>query len=113
MYEYQRKDKYSLIYIITLLIGIYGVLFYNEGYSIHYLFAFIVFISITIFMFHHCIKSCDKILYILSFMQFILLCITIWYIDSDILLSETLFIINFAVYYIYLHLSVNPHYNIH
>ena len=49
LYELERNDNYSQIIICVLLIGIYGLIYVNETYTIHYYFAFLVFISILFF----------------------------------------------------------------
>ena len=49
LYEVERKDNISLLIIIFLLIGIYGVIFIKEENNIHFVFAGIVFFSIITF----------------------------------------------------------------
>ena len=101
-YEIHRKDMYSLLWIICVLIGIYGVIFINENNDIHYFFAFLVFFCILGFMRHHCRRNKDcKVLYTLLILQLLLLPFLMhcdYFITSEILL-----IVNFAVFYLYLH----------
>ena len=63
LYEFERNDVYSQLFIFILLFGIYGLICMNETYTIHYFFAFLVFISILSFMIRHCYSNhCDSIL---------------------------------------------------
>ena len=100
-YEINRKDTYSLIWIICVLVGIYGVIFINENNNIHY-FAFLVFFGILGFMRHHCRRNKDcNVLYTLLILQLLLLPFLMncnYFITSEILL-----IVNFEVFYLYLH----------
>ena len=103
LYEIERNDNISLILIITILIGIYGVIFINEKKKTHYLFATIVFLSIIGFMIRNCYRIRCNFLYLLLFIQIILLFTTIINIKGNIFYSEVFFILNFALYYLYLH----------
>ena len=63
LYEIERNDIYSQIIICILLIGIYGLIYVNETYTIHYFFAYVVFIAIVFFMIRHCyLTDCNIIL---------------------------------------------------
>ena len=100
-YEFFRCDICSFISIFFLLIGIYGVIIYEHTIKIHYLYCFIVFISILVFMYNHCYKKNHIILYLLLCIQQILCLIT--FLQSNIINCEIYLLANFAVYYIYLH----------
>jgi hypothetical protein len=103
LYEINRGCSISIIFISLVLIGIYGVILIKEDEKIHYLFATIVFLSILGFMINHCIiTSCD-FLYFLLYIQIMLLIITLLNIKTNIFYAEVFLIVNFAIYYIYLH----------
>ena len=105
LYEIARNDNISLACIVSLLIGIYGVIKIDETNNTHYVFAAVVFLSIICFMInHYYVTACD-ILYFLLFLQILFLCFTIINITSYSLFiyGEILFILNFAVFYLYLH----------
>lgn len=103
-YEIERNDTYSTILICILLIGIYGLLFMNESYTIHYFFAFLVFLSILLFMIRHCyVTDCDIILSSSLLVAIVTsLCIIIQ-INQNIFYGEIIYILNFAFFYLYLH----------
>jgi len=108
LYELERKDDISLIIIIFLLIGIYGVIFIKEENNIHFVFAAIVFLAIISFMVKHFICSKKKendILFILLFLQSLLFIITLSNLDNNIFFLEVFYIITFAVFYIVLHFT--------
>jgi hypothetical protein len=109
LYEIERKDDSSLVIIIFLLIGIYGVIFIKEENNIHYVFAAIVFLAIISFMIKHfiCNKKKTDILFILVFLQSILFIITLSNLDNNIFFLEVFYIITFAVFYIVLHFTNN------
>ncbi len=112
LYELNRGDKISTIFIILLLIGIYGVILVKEdiylGY-IHYIFAGIVFVSIIGFMINHCyIYSNNSHCNFLNLLLYIQICVLVILLSSlyknmNIFFCEAILIINFAVYYLYLH----------
>ena len=103
LYEMERNDFLSLIFITLILIGIYGVICVNENKKLHYIFAGMVFFSIIGFMINHCKLTNCNVLYLLLYIQIILLITTIINIKGNIFYSEVFFIINFAIYYLYLH----------
>ena len=103
MYEGLRYDRFSLITMFFLVLGIYGVLYYDHTQSVHYVYCFVVFISILCFMIHHCCKTDDVILYVSLGLQ-LLLCIVIFF-ETNIIHSEVYLLMNFAFFYIYLHFS--------
>ena len=125
MYEYNREiytyDKGYIISVFFILIGIFGVICIPESNYIHYIFGATVFFSMIAFMMVTCRRfciSCPELgsaipesvnvyhnLMILLYFQFILIAATIIELHSDkpIFSSEALFILNFAIFYIYLH----------
>jgi len=100
-YEVFRSDISSLFSICFLLFGIYGVIIYEHTNIIHFVFCFIVFISILIFMWNHCLKKNHKFLYLLLYFQQIL-CAAV-FLQTNIISCEIFLLANFAVFYIYLH----------
>ena len=101
IYEFLRENITSLIAILFLLFGIYGVIIYEHTLSIHYLFCFIVFISILGFMYNHCFLQNNIILYLLLYLQEILC--TCIFLENNIINMEIYLLGNFALFYIYLH----------
>jgi hypothetical protein len=112
LYELQRDDVWSLITITILLFGIFGVIFVPEINPIHYGFAAAVFFAIFGFMLNHSVSGCPTVtthirdnLRILLYAQILFMLMTIIGVirNSPIFIFEVLFIVNFAVFYIYLH----------
>lgn len=105
LYELERNDNYSQIIICVLLIGIYGLIYVNETYVIHYYFAFLVFIAILFFMLRQCyLINCNIILLSSLCLEIITLFIILININENIFYSEIIYILNFAFFYLYLHL---------
>ena len=111
LYEIERKDNISLLIIIFLLIGIYGVIFIKEENNFHYIFAAVVFLAIISFMIKHFLynkkNNKNKILFILLLLQSLLFIITLSNLDNNIFFLEVFYIITFAVFYIVLHFTNN------
>jgi hypothetical protein len=109
LYEIERKDNISLLIIIFLLIGIYGVIFIKEENNIHFVFAGIVFLAIISFMIKHFLflKKENDILFVLLLLQALLFIITLSNLDNNIFFLEVFYIITFAVFYIVLHFTNN------
>jgi hypothetical protein len=107
LYEINRGCKFSLCFISTILFGIYGVILIKENKKIHYLFAGLVFIGIVLFMGMNCYKYCyndnKEFLKLSLYIQFILCIVLVVSMDKDIFFCEILLIINFAIFYLYLH----------
>jgi hypothetical protein len=108
LYE-SRRQQWSLAAIIVLLCGIFGVIFIPEQNPIHYIFAAAAFFAIIGFMCGHtlCHMSNDayKTLRLLLYAQFLFAGVTIIGViqDTAIFAAEALFLLNFAVFYLYLH----------
>jgi hypothetical protein len=110
LYEAQRQtQRWSLITIIVLLCGIFGVIFVPEQNPIHYIFAGAAFFAIVGFMIGHtfCGTSKDNHdnLRMLLYAQILFMVITVIGVvqDAAIFSIEALFLINFATFYLYLH----------
>ena len=116
-YEYPRP-RWSLFAIIAVLIGIFGVIFIPEHEPTHYLFGATVFFAILGFMVGHTYygtadadadadADTDVIdtLRILLYTQFLFMILTVIGViqDAPIFTVEALFLLNFAVFYLYLH----------
>lgn len=113
LYELNRCYNTSSYYItpmICILIGIYGVILVTEDRKIHYAFAGLVFISIIAFMSVHCwCNFCDNFLNLCLYVQILFLGVLVCSIlkDINIFFCESFLIINFAIYYLYLHIIYN------
>jgi hypothetical protein len=104
LYELERKDIYSQIFMYLLLIGIYVLIYVNENNIIHYVFAFLSFIVILFFMLRHCyLKDCNIILFSSLLLELLILLYIVKNINKNIFYSEILYLLNFAFYYLYLH----------
>ena len=109
-YEYQRP-RWSLFAIIALLIGIFGVIFIPEHDPAHYIFAATAFFAILGFMVGHTYygtagdTDAYDTLRILLYAQFLFMVVTIIGViqDAPIFATEALFLLNFAIFYLYLH----------
>ena len=113
LYEAQRQSqRWSLITIIVLLCGIFGVIFIPEQNHTHYIFAGAAFFAIVGFMIGHtfCGTSKDNHdnLRMLLYAQILFMVITVIGVvqDAAIFSIEALFLINFATFYLYLHFYI-------
>ena len=102
-YERERKDTTSLIIIMCLLFGIYGLLFSYDSFWIHLGFAITAFLSILGFMVHHTRKHGSNGLRMLLLIAAYFAITTVAFFNQSIFLTEALFIGTFAVYYLSLH----------
>jgi hypothetical protein len=112
MYEYQRcviaSTWWSFIAILILLAGIFGVIFISDQEPTHYAFAGAAFFAIVSFMSGHTLNMCNGMtdaLCILLYTQVFFMVVTIVRIlqDAPILTIEALFLLNFAIFYLYIH----------
>ena len=106
LYEFNR-NYISLLIIIFLLIGIIGVIFTEEKKNViccyHTFFAFIAFLSINIFMIYHSYIKSNDILFYLFLIQIVLIAFTLKNIKSKIFIYECFLLLNFFIFYLYLH----------
>ena len=122
LYEHQRCEMYlnsarwSLSAIIVLLLGIFGVIYVPETNPVHYIFAAAAFFAIIGFMswhtWWHDLRISDNRrlsddLRLLLYAQFMFMVVTIIGVlqDAPIFAVEALFLMNFAVFYLYLHFN--------
>lgn len=109
LYELNRtciNNILSMYSIIGVLIGIYGVILIKEDKKVHYLFASLVFLSIIGFMATHCwYNFCNNFLKFSLYVQILFAGLLVFCIimNMSIFGCETILIINFAIYYLYLH----------
>ena len=102
LYELNRGET-SLICILLILVGIFGVIFIFEPDCIHYSFAFLVFSSILYFMYYYC-KNYDNFgLNILFLFQIEFFMMTLVNFDKNMFFGEMFYILNFAIFYLILH----------
>ncbi len=111
LYEYQRcmnSQWWSFVAIIVLLIGIFGVIFIPEDNPFHYVFGGAVFFAMLAFMVGHtAAAAAAETLRIVLYAQILFMILTVigLFQGSPIFIAEALFILNFAVFYVYLHFS--------
>ena len=105
LYEVERNDTYSQIIVGVLLLGIYGLIYVNETHRVHFYFAFVVFIAILAFMTRHCYLTRRNALLMSSLcLETLTLLYIVTHIHDNIFYGEILYIANFALFYLYLHL---------
>lgn len=120
LYEHQRSEMYlnsarwSLSAIIVLLLGIFGVIYVPETNPVHYIFAAAAFFAIIGFMaWHTCwhtisdnLRLSDD-LRLLLYAQILFMVVTVIGVlqDAHIFAVEALFLMNFALFYLYLHFN--------
>lgn len=109
LYETHRA-RWSLAVIIVLLSGIFGVIFVPEQNPTHYIFAAAAFFAIVGFMVGHTFYGSTgtgvvENLRLILYAQFLFTVVTIIGVirDAPIFIVEALFLLNFAVFYLYLH----------
>jgi len=109
LYELKRGCKLSLCSILVVLVGIYGVILIKENEKMHYVFGSLVFVGIICFMTIHCKDSKDSkdidFLRLSLYLQFVfsIFLLVCFKKNIDIFFCEVLLIINFAVFYLFLH----------
>lgn len=104
LYEGERNDIYCVWILGTLLLGLYGVIYIKEKYIEHFVFACIVFLSILGFMARQCyLHSTSSILFISFLVNLGILGILSINVHKNIFYSEVAYILNFAWFYVYLH----------
>jgi hypothetical protein len=93
------------IAVFFLLFGVFGCVLVDETNRIvHYSFAGIVYASILYFMGFFCIDFYFEYMY---HIQWVLFVYTLFYFRTDIFWLEVLFLINFGLFYSYLHFQSN------
>ena len=102
-YELLRHNTHSLICMICLFIGIIGLVLYNTTTYLHYVFASIAFVSILAFMMVHCCAIDNQILYSIASIEIWLVIWIMVIIQETIFYSEVVFLLLFALFYLYLH----------
>ena len=104
LYEIERNDILSTMFILGLLLCIYGLLLYNEKTKIHYIFSIGAFINIFVFMGRHFyLTNYNNILGLLLLFSFGFLSPIIINLNGNIFYNEVSYVLIFAVYYMYLH----------
>jgi hypothetical protein len=101
LYEILRYNLLSFIFIFLVVIGINGLLIYDDTYFIHYIYCILVFINILLFMIHNSYYKNNNFLYFLLYLQIILSFSIVLF--NNILYIEMFLLENFALYYISLH----------
>ena len=101
-YEQTRNCRWSQLFIYTLLISLYILLFLHETSLLHIALSYIIFLCILAFLYVH--KHKATILTILFYVYVIFtLCIPFFQHSPYFFHIEIILLSCFAVYYIYLH----------
>lgn len=104
LYEIERKDTISIFCIILLVIFLLSLIFIPEYNFIHYILAGLLCAVILGFMIQQSLlQNFPKLLSASLCLEFLLLFIIVENIHKNIFISEVLYILNFAFYYISLH----------
>lgn len=103
LYEIQRKDMESIVYISILLLSIYGLLKYGPETITHFLFAITSLFAIFIFMVHHSYQTNAPILFGCTFANYLIILAMIIIVKDDIIICECAYLFFFTVFYLYLH----------
>ena len=102
IYEFIREDLISFVSILFLLIGIYGLLMFDDTTWLHNMYSCMAFFSIIIFMINHSMKTFSG--WCLSFILFVQICLSFFTItQTQILYGEIYLLSNFCVFYLVLH----------
>ena len=108
LYEIERKDTISILFIILLIIFLLSLIFIPINNFIHTFFAGLVCAAILGFMVQQTLlKNFPIILSASLCLAFVFLLVILKDIRENIFYSEVLYILNFAFYYIYLHFYKN------
>jgi len=108
LYEIERKDTISIFCIILLVIFLLSLICIPEYNFIHYILAGLLCAVILGFMVQQSLlQNFPKLLSASLCLEFLLLFIIIENLHKNIFISEVLYILNFAFYYIYLHFYKN------
>ena len=103
LYELLRNDNITLILIIMLIVGINGVLNTKENQIKHYIYALLTFSCIISFMYYNSNKYKSLFLEISFNLQIGLFILNILLIKINIFIIEVASLLNFAIFYLYLH----------
>jgi len=103
LYEMDRKSTTSIIAIFILIISILCVLMIEESNTYHIIAAIMAFMSICLFMYNE--KYDSKTLNCMFYSQIVISLYLIYrYLNNkNIIYTEIILLLNFAIYYIYLH----------
>ena len=103
-YELTINDKIAMFIVLLKYIGLYGLIYTDTKYKIHYVFTFLAFISMTLFMIYYNYKISNNILKISLFIQLLLLeKIIIDIRGGKIFFNEIYYSLNYVLFYIYIH----------
>jgi hypothetical protein len=103
LYEILRNNILSLILIICLIIGIIGVICINIDKELHFVYAYIAFISILFFMIMHTLYLKYNILYFLLYINIFIVDYIVNNINNNIFYHEIIYLFVFGIFYIILH----------
>ena len=105
LYEISMNDNISVILCIFIYSGLYGLVYTNTKYIIHYVYALISFFSILMYMVYFSYKYNHNILYFLLLIQILIFEIMVIELMIDlkkakIFIQEVIFIFIFFIFYI-------------
>jgi hypothetical protein len=102
-YELLRTNSYSILFVICMMIGIFGCMIYKRLQFLHYVYAGIGCLFIVLFMLYHSIMRNDSVLYTITIIELLLYISMIIYFNDHIFYNEFIFLFLFGVFYVYLH----------
>jgi uncharacterized membrane protein len=108
LYEWERGSYISIGLIGVVLVGIYGILYYDDEKTIeHQIFTTIIVTGIIGFMAYHAIYIDSPLLQFLVCIQLLLMIEIAINMGGHMLNAELGYIVNFGIYYLYLHGSLD------
>lgn len=106
LYEAYRNDFVSMIIITILVISVWCLIIFDEKYTIHKLFTFVVFIRFILFNLRHYYLQNNNIVLLLSLIVSIVLFMYILCnFNKHIFYHQVIYILNITFVYLYLHFT--------
>jgi hypothetical protein len=104
LYEWERGSYISIGLIGVVLVGIYGILYYDDEKTLaHQIFTTITVTGIIGFMAYHAFLIDSPLLFLFVCIQLLLIVEIVVHMDEHMLKAELGYVANFAGYYLYLH----------
>ena len=108
-YERERGDPVSMVIIGVLLVGLVGLIRITESDPTHFIFAYLAFAAIMGFMVRHSyLHRNNWVLWSSLGIEILALLVIAAHMNTNnIFLGEIVYILNFALFYLYLHFYEN------
>ena len=104
LYEILLDNRISTFLLMIMYIVLFGLIYTDTIYKIHYVYTFMAFISMILIMIYHNYLNNNWLLKLLLFIEIILLEKIILDIrGGKIFYNEIFYTLNYLIFYIYLH----------